>query len=164
MDVSKSEKKRVRVRHRNKGNSAGSSIRSRNRVRKTLDDADVNADNSEKSVDNGFSGDSIDGNNNNSNHVANRCPIDDHQMETNLNDSAIPNLTVDSLDNASNSDTGSMDSGLSNTYESPAIVINEDQLIKTSNLVENCALNFDSIMNADNGTGIFTNLNVDEVS
>ncbi|XP_055638212.1 uncharacterized protein LOC129776533 [Toxorhynchites rutilus septentrionalis] len=159
MDVSKSEKKRIRVRHRNKGNSAGSSIRSRNRVRKTPDDADMNADLCEKSVDNDSIGGSIDGNNNNSSHVA----VNDQQMEGNLNGSVVPSSTVDSSDNASSYDTGSVDSGVSDTYESPAIVINEDQLIKTSNLVDGCAFNFDSIINTDTGTGMFTNMNVDEI-
>uniref|UniRef100_A0AAG5CT43 Fork-head domain-containing protein n=1 Tax=Anopheles atroparvus TaxID=41427 RepID=A0AAG5CT43_ANOAO len=43
------------------------------------------------------------------------------------------------------------------------LVVNEDQLIHASAIVDNCSINFDSIMNGDNGVSIFSNLNVDEI-
>ncbi|KFB36229.1 AGAP002903-PA-like protein [Anopheles sinensis] len=49
------------------------------------------------------------------------------------------------------------------TIPTDHLVVNEDQLIHASALVENCTINFDSIMNGDNGASIFSNLNVDEI-
>ncbi|XP_058118288.1 forkhead box protein C2-B [Anopheles ziemanni] len=61
--------------------------------------------------------------------------------------------------------TGSVGSNLvaQTTVPPDHLVVNEDQLIHASALVENCTINFDSIMNGDNGASIFSSLNVDEI-
>ncbi|XP_052869321.1 fork head domain-containing protein FD4 [Anopheles cruzii] len=43
------------------------------------------------------------------------------------------------------------------------IPINEEQLIRASAMVENCPINFDSIINGETGASIFNNLTVDEI-
>ncbi|XP_049284022.1 forkhead box protein J1-A [Anopheles funestus] len=41
--------------------------------------------------------------------------------------------------------------------------VNEEQLMRASAMVESCTINFDSIINGENGASIFNNLNVDEI-
>ncbi|XP_058060440.1 uncharacterized protein LOC131211104 [Anopheles bellator] len=43
------------------------------------------------------------------------------------------------------------------------IPLNEEQLIRASAMVENCPINFDSIINGETGASIFNNLSVDEI-
>lgn len=158
MDVSKSERKRVRVRHRNKGNSAGSSIRSRNRSRRSDASTVVTIDEPKDSM--------IDTNNNN--NTNNQAEVI-HYTATSaepivIDDQIIQNITIEALDSSESESASPVADHTSAVNESPVFAINEDQLIKTSTLVENCSINFDSIINADNGSNIFTSLNVDEVS
>lgn len=81
-----------------------------------------------------------------------------------MDDQMIHNVTIDSVDNVSNADSGCVDiDQISTISESPVLTVNDDQLIRSSTLVENCNINFDSIINAESGTNIFTNLSVDEV-
>ncbi|XP_001867244.2 forkhead box protein A1-B [Culex quinquefasciatus] len=155
MDVSKSERKRVRVRHRNKGNSAGSSIRSRNRSRRsdasTFDTVDEPK------------GRAIDTNNNNNSQAEVIHYTATSAEPIVIDDQIIQNITIEALDSSESESASPVADHTSAVNESPVFAINEDQLIKTSTLVENCSINFDSIINADNGSNIFTSLNVDEI-
>ncbi|XP_053693675.1 forkhead box protein J3 [Sabethes cyaneus] len=163
MDVAKSERKRVRVRQRNRGKGSVPSIRSRNRLRRTTSN---NNNNNELTVNNNLSLDEDDssskipdGNNNHCNpptsHVnasAEISTVDDTIAQTVNCINAVDTNVVSSTENQP-----------CNLDESPSIEILEQQLIKTSSLVENCNINFDSIINAETGNSIFTNLNVDEI-
>ncbi|XP_065073507.1 forkhead box protein J3 isoform X2 [Ochlerotatus camptorhynchus] len=161
MDVSKSERKRIRIRQRNRGNSAGSSIRSRNRQRKTTEN---NGETSFTDCSAKPAPSSVDGNNNDS-QTTTVCYTETSAEHIIMEDDHIVhNVTIDSMDNVSNADSGCVDVDQTSTVsESPAMPVNDDQLIRSTPLVENCNINFDSIINAENGTNIFTNLSVDEI-
>ncbi|XP_062564899.1 forkhead box protein J3 [Armigeres subalbatus] len=161
MDASKSERKRIRIRQRNRGSSAGSSIRSRNRQRKmdTSEESTIECSSSNGKPPT----DSVDGNNNDSPSTV-VCYTETSAEQIIMDDQMIHNVTIDSVDNVSNADSGCVDiDQISTISESPIIAGSDDQLIHTSALVENCNINFDSIINAESGTSIFTNLSVDEI-
>ncbi|EAT48973.1 AAEL000041-PA [Aedes aegypti] len=160
MDASKSERKRIRIRQRNRGSSTTSSIRSRNRQRKSASNGDSTID-----CSNGKSTttSSVDGNNNDS-PTTTVCHTETSAEQMIMDDQMIHNVTIDSVDNVSNADSGCVDiDQISTISESPVLTVNDDQLIRSSTLVENCNINFDSIINAESGTNIFTNLSVDEI-
>ncbi|XP_058450304.1 forkhead box protein I1 [Malaya genurostris] len=158
MDVSKSERKRIRVRQRNRGKSTGSSARNRNRLRKSSND-NVSASNDNlPSLDEISSAKSPDGNNNNSSDIitntntsAESISEDDQIIQTAIMDTTNP------------AEVGSTSEQAYRPSESSEIAILEEQLIKTSALVENDTLNFDSIINAETTSNIFRTLNVDEI-
>lgn len=107
----------------------------------------------------------VDGNNNDS-QTTTVCYTTETSDETVVmeDDQIVHNITIESVDNVSNADSGCVDVDQTSTVsESPILPINEDQLIRSSTLVENCNINFDSIINAENGNNIFTSLSVDEV-
>ncbi|KXJ76293.1 hypothetical protein RP20_CCG009941 [Aedes albopictus] len=163
MDASKSERKRIRIRQRNRGSSTAPSIRSRNRQRKTdSNDEEAPVDcNNAKSTSNSI----VDGNNNDNPATATTvCYTETSAEQMIMDDQMIHNVTIDSVDNVSNADSGCVDiDQISTISESPIITVTDDQLIRSSTLVENCNINFDSIINAETGTNIFTNLSVDEI-
>ncbi|XP_055547827.1 forkhead box protein J3 [Wyeomyia smithii] len=163
MDVAKSEKKRIRVRQRNRGKGSGPSSRSRNRFRR---DNTNNNNNSESTVNNNLAPEEDDSSSKlhdgNNNHCSPQIghTITSAEMTT-VEDDTMQN--VNCINTAVSDVVSPTENQPSNSNETPSIEILEQQLIKTSALVENCTINFDSIINAETGNGIFTNLNVDEI-
>uniref|UniRef100_A0A182VRN3 Fork-head domain-containing protein n=1 Tax=Anopheles minimus TaxID=112268 RepID=A0A182VRN3_9DIPT len=109
----------------------------------------------------------LDSNNNN-------CPQTQVVSTTPLQ---VQNVMIDIIDNYSKS---AMDSVLQPVPLIPAgdsveqaelsilqpvaeLPVNEEQLLRASAMVESCTINFDSIINGENGASIFSNLNVDEI-
>ncbi|XP_052890304.1 forkhead box C1-A [Anopheles moucheti] len=204
MDVSKSERRRVRVRQRNKSTNNGTQCNRRS----------TSARFELKQTTNGI-------NNNNEQTVNNNLPkyptassceaaletiattspatidcvspvVDAHQpqqttLDSNNNNCAQPeavatplqvqNVMIDIIDNYSKSamETVLQPVPISATGENVGqtelsilqpvaeLPVNEEQLMRASAMVESCTINFDSIINGENGASIFNTLNVDEI-
>ncbi|XP_050069292.1 forkhead box protein J1-A [Anopheles maculipalpis] len=102
----------------------------------------------------------LDSNNNN-------CPQPQASVTAPLQ---VQNVMIDIIDNYSKSSLDTVlqpipigQAELPTLQPVAEVPVNEEQLMQASAMVENCTINFDSIINGENGASLFNNLNVDEI-
>ncbi|XP_055608600.1 forkhead box protein N2 [Uranotaenia lowii] len=166
MDVSKSERKRIRIRQRKRNGTTAPSIRSRNRQSASATSQSF-ASESKVATEQEETEKVVDGNNNDNND---NTQIEDHdpfmsEEQTADDEQEEQNIIIEGSESANIclNDTHADSQVLPTNKRQPTIEIIDNQLIKSAVLVDNCSINFDSIISAENGDNIFTNLTVDEI-